>query len=199
MLENSGPALKRAFDVVGALALGAALSPVMALTALAVRLDLGGPVLFRQERVGRGFKAFTIYKFRTMHPLSETFNQLADEGSRLTPLSRKLRKFSLDELPQLWNVLKGDMSLVGPRPSSFRNVPTHDTSHPRYRMRPGLTGEAQVAGRNEVAISRRLEIDRDYVQNWSLRRDFQILAKTVPVWLTGKGYRDPGMPRSIPQ
>jgi len=190
-------ALKRGLDVVGAVSLGVALAPVIAFTALAVKHELSGSVLFKQPRRGKDGKPFTIYKFRTMRP-QDAFNSLSGK-ERLTPGTRLLRKFSLDELPQLWNVLKGDMSLVGPRPDSENHKSDWSDTHPRYKMRPGMTGIAQISGRNSLDTAERLRLDTQYVENWSLKQDLKILAHTIPVWVTGRGYTDPQSAKPPPK
>lgn len=179
-------ALKRAMDVALSAVALVATAPVLALLALAVKLDSPGPVFFAQERLGRDGEPFTIYKFRTMPPDAErdgpVWTRRGDD--RATRLGARLRRYSLDELPQLWNVLKGDMSLVGPRPErphfveSFRtHVPKYDD---RHLVRCGLTGWAQVNGlRGDVSIEARTRSDIWYVENWTLLLDLRIMLKTV--------------------
>lgn len=171
--------VKRALDVgIAGAALGAT-TPLWAGTALAIRVSMGAPVLFRQERVGRDGRIFLIYKFRTMKPAPPDAS-LEGDAQRITPLGRFLRSTSLDELPQLLNVLRGDMSLVGPRPLLVRYAPRYTPRQARrHEVLPGLTGQAQVHGRNSVAWEERFEHDVWYVDNWSLRRDLAILLKTA--------------------
>ncbi len=165
---------KRGIDVVGAvvgLVLGAA---PMAVIAAAVAAVMGRPVLFRQERPGLGGTTFTLYKFRTMR------SGPGDDGDRLTPLGRTLRSTSLDELPELWNVLRGDMSLVGPRPLLVEYLDRYSPRQARrHEVRPGLTGLAQVSGRNALSWDERLELDVRYVETWTLGGDLRILARTA--------------------
>ena len=175
-------AAKRALDVAlsaGALAVG---WPAMLAIALAIRRDSPGPVLFRQQRAGRDMKPFTMLKFRTMRTDASPY--AASPGSpadpRLTRVGRWLRETSLDELPQLWNVLKGEMSLVGPRPLYMSQARAFTPrQRRRLQVRPGLTGLAQVQGRGEVPHEEKLEIDVRYVERMSLALDFRILCRTV--------------------
>src|SRR5262249_28260390 len=147
-------AMKRCFDFVVALALIAALSPAMLAVALLIRLRMGAPVLFRQRRPGLRGAPFTLYKFRTMREADGT------DAERLTPFGRTLRRLSLDELPQLFNVLKGDMSLVGPRPLLMEYLPLYSARQARrHEVRPGITGWAQVNGRNAVSWQDKFEFD----------------------------------------
>lgn len=167
-------ALKRTLDAtIASVALLFAM-PAMALTAAAVRLSMGSPVLFRQVRPGLNGQPFTVCKFRTMR---------TGEGSdaqRLTPVGSFIRAASLDELPQLWNVLKGDMSLVGPRPLLMQYLPLYsDRQATRHRVRPGITGLAQVNGRNAISWDERLELDAQYVEHRSLKLDLLIIARTI--------------------
>jgi lipopolysaccharide/colanic/teichoic acid biosynthesis glycosyltransferase len=170
---------KRAMDLVLALLALAALSPVLAAVAVLVRLRLGAPVLYRQDRPGLGGRTFTIVKFRTMADARDTAGRPLPDSERLTRLGNVLRATSLDELPELWNVLTGDMSLVGPRPLLIRYTP-YLTAEERLRLsvRPGITGWAQVNGRNDMPWDERLACDVWYVRNWSLGLDLRILART---------------------
>ena len=173
-------ATKRAIDVVGAGIVGIILSPVLAVVALAVLATQGRPVLFRQRRPGLRGRPFTIVKFRTMRaPGAGEVWYLTDEA-RITRLGRFLRATSLDELPELWNVLRGDMSLVGPRPllMSYLNEYTSGQRR-RHDMRPGITGWAAVNGRNALLFRERLELDTWYADHWSLALDLRILAMTA--------------------
>ena len=175
-------AVKRAMDVVlagGALAVG---WPVLLGIALAIRREGPGPILFRQERAGRGMKPFTMLKFRTMRPGADPYgvSPRSAEDPRLTPVGRWLRETSLDELPQLWNVVRGDMSLVGPRPLYMSQARAfNERQRRRLEVRPGLTGLAQVHGRGEVPHEEKLEIDVQYVEQMSLGLDLRILWRTV--------------------
>lgn len=184
---------KRAIDLLVAGGLLLLLSPVFLGVALAVRLALGAPVLFRQERAGRGGRPFTLLKFRSMR------EGPGEDAERLTPFGRRLRASALDELPQLLNVLRGEMSLVGPRPLPMAYTPRF-TPRQRRRLgvRPGLAGAAQAAGRNAVPWAERLERDAAYAGAVSLRADLRALAGTAAVLLRGIGVHAPGhatMPR----
>lgn len=179
--------LKRAADVTGAATMLVVLSPVMAFAALAVKSQGIGSVLFKQQRYGKGQQPFTMYKFRSMRDGADQAPE--DMARRVTPVTRWLRKYSVDELPQLFNVLRGDMSLIGPRPSG-QLKPYGDI----YDMRPGLTGLAQISGRNMLEPEKRAELERRYVQSWSLRKDLRILVGTMPVWLRAQGYAEPDSP-----
>ena len=174
--------IKRLVDLVGAGAGLVIASPLLAGIALSIRLEGRGPVLFRQERAGRDMKPFTLYKFRTMRADADPFGISPTGGndSRLTPFGRRLRESSLDELPQLWNVLKGDMSLVGPRPL-YMSQAREFTERQRRRLevKPGLTGMAQVSGRGELPHAEKLELDVHYVENASLGLDLRIIWRTV--------------------
>ncbi len=173
-------ATKRAIDVIGAVGAGIVLSPVLAWVALAVAVRQGRPILFRQQRPGLGGKPFTIVKFRTMRtPRADEVWYLTDEH-RITRLGRFLRSTSLDELPELWNVLRGDMSLVGPRPLLMEYLDKYtQEERRRLNMRPGVTGWAAVNGRNALRFRDRLELDVWYVDHWSLLLDIRILALTA--------------------
>ncbi|MEQ1570251.1 MAG: sugar transferase [Myxococcota bacterium] len=170
---------KRALDVTVATGLLAATAPVMAGAAAAVWATMGRPILFRQDRVGRGDRTFRVVKFRTM---SAAPAESTPEGDhlRITRVGAALRASSVDELPQLWNVLRGDMSLVGPRPLLVRYLPRYDTrQRRRHEVLPGLTGWAQVNGRNALSWEEKFEHDVWYVERWSLALDLKILARTA--------------------
>lgn len=172
--------LKRTFDIIGAGAGLAVLSPVLLSVAALVRVKLGSPVLFTQERPGRGERIFTIYKFRTMTNERDDEGNLLPDEERLTDFGQFLRSTSLDEFPELWNVLKGDMSLVGPRPLRVKYLDRYSERQARrHEVRPGITGWAQVNGRNATSWPERLEMDVWYVENRSLWLDVKILARTV--------------------
>lgn len=171
---------KRLFDFVFSLVGLLLLAPVLALIAVGVRIKLGTPVLFRQQRPGLHGRLFTIYKFRTMTDAKDQEGNLLPDAERLTPFGRFLRSTSLDELPELWNVLRGDMSLVGPRPLMAQYLERYSEAQMRrHDVRPGITGWAQINGRNSVSWSQRFELDLWYVANYSLRLDLYILARTV--------------------
>ncbi len=168
------PALKRAIDLLGSgVGLLVGLVP-MGVLAVLIRRDLGRPVLFRQERPGRHGRPFTLVKFRTMRDGD------GPDAERLTGLGRFLRSTSLDELPELWNVFRGDMSLVGPRPLLTRYLDRYNPRQARrHEVRPGLTGLAQVAGRNTVDWAERFELDVTYVDTWTIPGDVAIIWRTV--------------------
>jgi lipopolysaccharide/colanic/teichoic acid biosynthesis glycosyltransferase len=170
----------RVLNLLGAL-LGLLLAaPLMLASALVIRLVMGPPVLFRQVRVGRDERPFTLYKLRTMDEPRDAHGELLPASARLTRLGRCLRYLSLDELPQLWNVLIGDMSLVGPRPLHVQYLPYYtDRERRRHLVRPGLTGLAQVSGRNSLGWDERLEMDARYVETRSVALDLQILWRTA--------------------
>ena len=188
-----GKALKRAADVAGAAVALVLLSPVLAAIALAIRATMGRPVLFRQQRPGLGAKLFTLYKFRTMTEERDAEGNLLADEQRLTRLGRFLRRWSLDELPQLWNLLKGDMSLVGPRPLLKEYVARYN-AHQRRRLevKPGITGWAQIHGRNALTWEEKFDLDVWYVDNSSLWLDIKIVALTVWKVLRGEGISQPG-------
>jgi lipopolysaccharide/colanic/teichoic acid biosynthesis glycosyltransferase len=177
----SASAAKRLMDLIGAVVALAISGPVMALAALAVWATTGPPVLFRQRRAGLYGRPFRVLKFRTMTDERDAEGRLLPDEQRLTPVGRLLRRFGIDELPQVWNVLKGEMSLVGPRPLLMEYLPAY-TSRERIRhaVRPGITGCSQVNGRHTSLFSRRLELDSWYVENWSLGLDLRIAAQTIP-------------------
>ena len=172
--------LKRAFDIAASTSALVVLSPVLAITAYKVKKELGSPVLFRQTRPGLHGKPFEMIKFRTMKDaLDKNGNALLD-SERLTEFGKKLRASSLDELPELWNVLKGDMSLVGPRPLLMEYLPLYNAEQAkRHNVRPGVTGYAQVNGRNSLSWEDKFKLDTWYVEHQSLWLDMKILLKTV--------------------
>jgi lipopolysaccharide/colanic/teichoic acid biosynthesis glycosyltransferase len=171
--------LKRLLDVVAAGTGLIVLSPVLLVTTVAVAARLGSPVIFRQERPGRDAKIFWLYKFRSMKDVDETAG-LVDDKDRLTPFGRRLRSTSLDELPALWNVLRGDMSMVGPRPLLVRYLPRYSVRQARrHEVRPGITGLAQVSGRNDIDWQQKFDRDVEYVDTRSLLLDARIIARTV--------------------
>jgi lipopolysaccharide/colanic/teichoic acid biosynthesis glycosyltransferase len=185
---------KHVFDFVVACAALLVLSPLLLLIALVIWLRMGAPVLFKQERPGLNTVPFSLMKFRTMTSAKSDRGELLPDAERLTTLGKILRKTSLDELPELWNVLRGDMSLVGPRPLLVRYVPffTKDEQQ-RFSVRPGITGLAQVEGRNHANWDARIALDREYVEKCSLRLDLLLLWKTMLVVFRGSGVEvDPG-------
>ena len=182
--SGSGRA-SRLLDIVVLLIAAPVIVPVGVLCALAIRLDSSGPALFRQERVGKNGSPFTVYKFRTM--VNEP-NPIVPDASRITRVGKILRRFSLDELPQLINVANGTMSIVGPRPTLQYQVDRYsDFQRRRLEVRPGLTGLAQVNGRNALNWDRRIELDVEYVERQSLLLDLQIIARTIKTVLSGEG------------
>jgi len=184
----SRKALKRLVDILGALVGLIILSPVMLVVAVVVYVSMGPPVLFRQERAGLNGRPFTLYRFRTMLDLRDKHGNLLPDEKRLTPVGRFLRNWSLDELPQFWNVLKGDMSLVGPRALLMEYLPFYtEREKLRHSVKPGITGWAQINGRNLLSWNERLEMDVWYVENWSILLDIKILFLTVIAVLNKKG------------
>lgn len=174
------PLSKRLLDILLSIVLIVLLLPLYVLLALIIRLYLGTPVIFKQERPGLGKRPFTLYKFRSMIDVYDHNGEILPDKDRLTALGRLLRTTSLDELPELINVLKGDMSLVGPRPLLMRYLPYFTTEEQiRHTVRPGITGWAQVNGRNYAPWDDRLKMDVWYVTNWSLRLDLKILLMTI--------------------
>jgi lipopolysaccharide/colanic/teichoic acid biosynthesis glycosyltransferase len=195
--------LKRAFDVIVATLGAIFLAPLFLALALIVRLESPGPVLFKQQRVGKDGKLFAMYKFRTMRPdaqgrqdivvpqvpdfSSYVFDPL-EGGRQYTRIGRFLRSTSLDELPNLWNVLRGDMSIVGPRPEVPALVEQYlPEYHRRHNVRPGITGLAQISGRASLTYEQTMAYDLQYVDGHSFVRDLAILARTVPTVLSRRG------------
>lgn len=182
------PPTQRLMDLAFALPAVLALAPAMAVIALLIRLTSPGPALFRQQRVGQNGRLFTIYKFRTLKLAPETTSELAVHDPRITAIGRFLRRFSLDELPQLLNVLEGHMSLVGPRPTIPEQATKYDAwQRRRLEVKPGLTGWAQVNGRNALSWEERFALDVWYVDHRSARLDLTILARTFQVVVSGRG------------
>jgi len=199
--REAGLVVKRLIDVVGAAVGLVILSPVLLVTAILIHVRDGSPVIFRQTRVGLHGRSFTILKFRTMAPDAEDrlhevahLNELqgaafkASNDPRMSPLGRRLRQLSIDELPQLWNVLKGEMSLVGPRPPLPSEVVEYDIWHRRrLSMKPGITGLWQVESRHEVNFDRWVELDLSYIDRWTLWLDLSILLRTMPNVMLARG------------
>ena len=190
---------KRLIDILAATAILVVLSPVYLMIALSVCLAMGWPPLFTQMRAGLKGQLFPIYKFRTMTRVVDTVGKPLPDDIRLTALGRFLRRTSLDELPEFINVLKGEMSLVGPRPLLPEYLPHYTAEQARrHDVRPGITGLAQISGRNDLGWDERFEIDVWYVDHASLLLDLKIMAHTVRIVLRGKGVSAPGhatMPR----
>ena len=182
-------AMKAILDKLGALAGLALFSPILLLAAIAVRWSLGSPVLFRQMRPGLRGEPFRLFKFRTMRTGEGTDEQ------RLTRAGRVLRRWSLDELPELLNVFRGDMSLVGPRPLLTQYLPRYTARQARrHQVKPGVTGWAQVNGRNAIGWEQKLDLDVWYVDNWSLWLDLRILSRTLAQVLSRRGIGHAGAP-----
>jgi exopolysaccharide biosynthesis polyprenyl glycosylphosphotransferase len=192
--------VKRVTDIVLAAAALLLVFPIMLLIALLIRLTSPGPAIFRQERCGLNGRRFVFYKFRSMCLDAEALRESVEHMSqrelamkipndpRLTGVGRWLRKFSADELPQLWNVLKGDMSLVGPRPAIPSEVEQYKRwQRRRLRMRPGLTCLWAISGRDEVDFETWMKLDMEYIDNWSLGLDWKIILRTIPSVLSGRG------------
>ncbi len=199
-LSRSSQRLKRVFDFAGATVVLIVMAPVMAMIALAVRLDSPGPVLFRQSRVGRGGKPFSIFKFRTMVDGAERLKDelrerneadglfKIDDDPRVTRIGRVLRRSSLDELPQIFNVLAGQMSLVGPRPLvADEDGRILGVRRGRLRLTPGMTGQWQISGSSRIPLEDMVKLDHLYVSNWTLWNDVKILLRTVPYVLSRRG------------
>ena len=185
--------LKRVLDASAAAVGLVLLSPVLLLVALAIRLQMGRPVLFGQVRPGWREEPFTLLKFRTMADVRDNAGKLLPDRERLTPLGEFLRRWSLDELPQLWNVLRGDLSLVGPRPLLMEYLPRYSAfERRRHEVKPGITGWAQVHGRNAVTWDRKFALDVWYRDHWSLALDFRILALTIMALFRREGISQPG-------
>lgn len=184
--------VKRVLDVTAAAALLVVTAPVQAAVAGLVRARLGDPVLFRQQRPGKNGEVFTIYKFRSMVP-ADPSRGLADDEERLTPFGQALRRTSLDELPTLWNVLRGDMSFVGPRPLLVEYLERYNPEQARrHEVRPGVTGLAQASGRNALAWDEKLRLDVEYVDRRSLGLDLRIVLATVRAVVKREGISQPG-------
>jgi lipopolysaccharide/colanic/teichoic acid biosynthesis glycosyltransferase len=202
-IAGLGAAAKRALDVVAGLAGLVLLAPLLAVLALLVKLDSAGPVLFAQQRVGRGGRTFRMFKFRTMRDGAESekpavahLNASDDvrlfkivDDPRVTRLGRLIRRWSLDELPQLYNILMGHMSLVGPRPFFASDLADYQAHHfRRLAVRPGLTGLWQVSGRSDILdFEEVVRLDRRYIERWSLGLDLRILARTIPTVVRRRG------------
>ena len=185
--------MKRPLDFLVAVVALIVLSPVLLVTSLLVRLRLGRPVLFRQTRVGRNGVPFEIVKFRTMTDQYDDAGELLSDVGRLSSFGRFLRSTSLDELPELWNVVKGEMSLVGPRPLPARYLSRYSAEESRrHQVRPGITGWAQVNGRNALDWNDRLAADVWYVDNQSLKLDVKIIGRTLLSVVRREGVSAPG-------
>ncbi|MEA0561898.1 sugar transferase [Lysinibacillus irui] len=185
--------MKRIFDFMVSFFMIFVLSFVILVTWLLVRLNLGSPAIFKQPRPGLNGKVFYVYKFRTMTDERDENGDLLADSYRLTSFGKLLRKLSLDELPQLWNVLKGDMSFVGPRPLLIEYLPLYNERQAqRHKVRPGITGWAQVNGRNAISWEQKFEYDVWYVQNQSFWLDMKILFLTVKKVFVSEGISQEG-------
>lgn len=172
--------IKRLFDIISSVAGLIVISPLLAVLAVLVRLKLGSPILFCQQRPGLGGKAFVIYKFRTMTDQRDASGNLLPDEQRLPVFGRFLRSTSFDELPELLNVLKGDMSIVGPRPLMMKYLGRYSPEQARrHEVKPGITGWAQINGRNAISWEDRFKLDVWYVDNWTFRLDVKIILKSV--------------------
>ena len=172
--------IKRPLDCVLAACALLILSPLLGVVALLVRVKLGAPVIFRQERPGRNERIFRLYKFRTMTDARDERGELLSDSKRLTKIGSVLRRTSLDELPELINILKGDMSFIGPRPLLVRYLPYYtEREKRRHEVRPGLSGLAQVSGRNYIGWHKRLELDVQYVDKITFVGDLKIIVQTI--------------------
>lgn len=181
--------IKRLLDFILSLIGLIVLSPILIIVAILVRVKLGGPVLFTQNRVGKNSEIFKLYKFRTMTSEVDSEGKLLPDEVRLTKFGKTLRSTSLDELPELWNIIKGDMSIVGPRPLLVSYIPLYSEFQARrHEVRPGLTGLAQVNGRNAISWPKRFEFDVEYVDKVSFLLDVKILIQTV-----GKVFKKEGI------
>ena len=195
--------VKRVLDIFISSVVLIIISPVMLAIALAIKSDSPGPVLFKQRRVGLKGKGFTLYKFRSMFKDAEAFRKELErfnemtapvfkikDDPRVTRIGRFIRKFSIDELPQLFNVLKGDMSLVGIRPPLPEEVAEYGERHlRRLTIKPGITGIWQVSGRNEIDFEEWIKLDLHYIDSWSPALDFKLLIKTIPAVIFANGAR----------
>ena len=185
--------MKRLFDLLVATVLLVLLAPLMVLTAVIIRLKLGAPVIFKQQRPGRHAKLFYLYKFRSMTGERDDQGNLLPDGVRLTPFGQFLRRFSLDELPQLVNVIKGNLSLIGPRPLLIEYLPLYTSEQTRrHQVKPGITGWAQVNGRNAISWEEKFALDVWYVDNRSFWLDIKILWLTLIKVIKSEGISQQG-------
>lgn len=186
--------LKRVVDIICASMAIVILSPVLVVLFVLVRIKLGSPVIFKQERPGKDEKIFTLYKFRTMTDEKDEYGNLLSDDVRLTRFGQKLRSLSLDELPELFNILMGDLSIVGPRPLLPQYIPLYNEhQHRRHEVRSGLTGYAQVNGRNAISWEEKFDMDVYYVDHISFFLDVKIIIKTVMTVLKREGISGEGV------
>lgn len=191
--SSGGPSMKRLFDLTVSLILFFGLSPIFIVIALLVKKKLGSPVIFKQVRPGLFGKPFYLYKFRTMTDEKDNQGELLPDYIRLTTFGKFLRKYSLDEYPQLWNVIKGDLSLVGPRPLLVEYLPLYTKEQSlRHNVRPGITGWAQINGRNSISWEEKFNLDVWYVHNRSFFLDMKILFQTIYKVLSSQGINQQG-------
>jgi lipopolysaccharide/colanic/teichoic acid biosynthesis glycosyltransferase len=184
--------LKRCLDLLAALVALVLLAPLLVMVALVILVTVGRPIVFAQERPGCGGEPFTLYKFRTMFD-AETSTDAESEKARVTSVGRLLRALSLDELPQLWNIVRGDMSFVGPRPLLMQYLPLYNArQYRRHEVRPGLSGLAQVSGRNRLSWEEKFELDVTYVEKRSFSLDALILLKSIGVVISRHGVNAKG-------
>jgi sugar transferase EpsL len=199
LLPKGTPLVKRLFDLLFTCVSLILLSPVMLVLSILVAIRLGFPILFRQDRPGYSGKIFTIYKFRTMRNDRDSQGNLLSDDQRLTPLGRFLRSTSLDELPELFNVLRGEMSIVGPRPLLIQYLPLYSPEQARrHDVLPGITGWAQVHGRNAITWQDKFALDVWYVEHWSFWLDLKIIAQTIVKVLRQEGISQPGQATAEP-
>jgi sugar transferase EpsL len=185
--------IKRIFDIIFSLALMLILLPVFLVVAISVLIFLGSPIIFKQRRPGLRGNPFYIYKFRTMHNMTDAQGNLLDDGQRLTRFGQFLRSTSLDELPELWNVLSGTMSFVGPRPLIMEYLTRYSSEQSRrHDVKPGITGLAQINGRNMINWEERFKLDVFYVDHWNLWLDIKILLRTIIIVFSRKGINETG-------
>lgn len=172
--------IKRSFDIIFSLTVLIMLSPIFLIIAILVKIKLGGPIFFVQERIGMYNRPFKMYKFRTMRNTKDSSGNLLSDNERLTKFGKILRSTSLDELPEFFNILRGEMSLIGPRPLLPEYLPLYSGEQiKRHNVLPGLTGWAQVNGRNSISWTEKFELDVWYVENWSLKLDLKIFFLTI--------------------
>ena len=193
MNKNIQYFIKRTFDIVAALGGLIIFSPIIIVVAILVRVNLGSPILFTQDRVGKNNKIFKMMKFRTMKDGVDKYGKLLPDSERLTNFGKILRSTSLDELPELINILKGDMSLIGPRPLLIEYLPLYSEEQKRrHNVLPGLTGWAQVNGRNSISWGEKFKLDVYYVNNWSLGLDLKIFFLTFYKLFNREGINQDG-------
>lgn len=172
--------IKRSFDIIFSLTVLIMLSPIFLIIAILVKIKLGGPIFFVQERIGMYNRPFKMYKFRTMRNTKDSSGNLLSDNERLTKFGKILRSTSLDELPEFFNILRGEMSLIGPRPLLPEYLPLYSGEQiKRHNVLPGLTGWAQVNGRNSISWTEKFKLDVWYVENWSLKLDLKIFFLTI--------------------